>query len=213
VKLKWTISVAVLAAVLGGTQGASAAPVGRPAVPLGNVVTNVLTVNGPTALNGTVTTKGVLTENGAVVANSTTTMNGEVIVNMDATNDGVTIRGHEGSLKQPLRIFDAFGNPIAFFGSDGGGGMAGDNWTVFPRGSVDAIDAAVVLYWTGEIHFGGKGGPTLYGGPDDPNLFPPQHSRPFAAGDRFMWSGPNAAVFGWPTLIWNGSFWFNPASN
>jgi len=98
-------------------------------------------------------------------------------------------------------------------GSDGGAGVTGDNFTIFPRGSVDAANASVVLYHTGEIHFGGNGGPTFYGGPNDPNTNPPQHSKPFAVGDRFWWSGPTAAAFGFPILVWNGLFWMNPASN
>lgn len=159
--LALTVALGGLAALAAGYYAAvaTAAPV-KPAVSVLASVTNGLTVNGKTTLNGPVS------------------------VAMDATNPGVTIKGHSGSLAQPLAIYDHLGNPIAGVNSDGGMWVAGDDFRIFPPG--DVFNAAITLHKHGSITIGGVHGPTLYGGGGDPNVSNPCADQPCAEGDRYL---------------------------
>jgi hypothetical protein len=169
-----TLAIAATSLVMGFLAGDAWATPVRPAVPLGSSTVNSLTVNG------------------------TTTLNGPVNVTMDATHPGVTIRGHEGSLEQPLRVFDFAGNPIAGVNSAGGMWVAGDNFSVYPPG--DVFHASITLHMHGSITIGGPAGPTIYGGPDDPNVVSPCVDQPCAAGDRDLRTNGD-------TLVYLGGTW------
>jgi hypothetical protein len=134
----------------------------------------------------------------SLTVNGTTTLNGPVNVTMDATHAGVTIRGHEGSLEQPLRVFDHLGNPIAGVNSAGGMWVAGDNFSVYPPG--DVFNASITLHMHGSITIGGPQGPTIYGGPDDPNVTSPCVDQPCATGDRDLRTNGD-------TLVYLGGTW------
>jgi hypothetical protein len=132
--------------------------------------------------------------------NGPTTLNGQTTINMDASHPGLRIKGHEGSLAQPLQVFDFLGNPIFDVGSVGGAAVTGDNLSVFPPG--DVFTPVIVLRLDGSITLGGPAGPTLYGGPGDPNTAPPVHVLPFEAGDRYL---STSGLFA--TWVFTGAAW------
>jgi hypothetical protein len=148
------------------------------------------------------------------------TINGPVTVTMDATHPGLTIRGHSGSLAQPLAVFDYAGNPIFYVASDGGAGVTGDNFSIFaPR---DVFNPVVVLHKDGAISFGGKSGPTLYGGPADPRVsspcvtlamiqrgpVPAALDRACMGGDRYMRSGADSTdPLAYATYVFTSAGW------
>jgi hypothetical protein len=158
-----------LAAVVSFTPACANAAPGTPTVPVLSAVNSSLTVNGTTKLNGPVT------------------------VQMDTTHAGVTIRGRQGSLAQPIAVYDYLGNPIFHVGSDGGAGVTGDDFKVFPPG--DVFNASITLHKHGSITIGGVHGPTLYGGGGDPNVSSPCVDQPCAPGDRYLHIDGRTLVF------------------
>lgn len=131
------------------------------------------------------------------------TVNGPATINMDATHPGLVIRGHQGNGQQPLQVFDWAGNPIAGVPSHGGMWVAGDDFRVFPPG--DIFNASITLHMHGSITIGGPTGPTIYGGPADPNTVSPCVDQPCHPGDRDM---QNTTPF--TTWVYDGTTWIAP---